>query len=153
MTILISLLALVATFYQLHLQRVHNEKSLQPLGQIDFLAREKQISVYIQNNGVGPLIVNRVTFMKEGISYNSIRDCLSLDPKSYFSIDVTDSAKKVVLAGAFLEVFSTHFEDHEGKLEQDKVKQELVPLTLKADCKDIYGNKIVIERDFQWFKR
>lgn len=62
-TVIISLLALLATFYQLHLQRVHNEKSLKPLAQIDLVDRDK-LSVHIPNNGVGPMIVETIFYLK-----------------------------------------------------------------------------------------
>lgn len=35
LSLIISLLALLATFYQAHLQRVHNQKSVQPLAEIN----------------------------------------------------------------------------------------------------------------------
>lgn len=132
---------------------MHNEKSLKPLGQINFVDRQSQIYVHVQNNGIGPLVVEQLTFIKDGQPYSSIKDCLDIDPKSYMSIDVSVSSKKVVLAGTYLEIFSIQFEDHEGKSEQDNVRQELSRLSLKAYCKDIYENKIVIERDFKWFIR
>ena len=43
LTLAISILALLATFYQLYLQRVHNEKSLKPLGQLDLYDSDKQL--------------------------------------------------------------------------------------------------------------
>ncbi len=71
MAIVISVLALIATFYQLYLQRLHNEKSLKPLAQIDFVDRKKLMYVHIQNNGVGPLVIDRLTFVKDGNSVES----------------------------------------------------------------------------------
>ena len=64
LSLAISVFALIATFYQLYLQRVHNEKSLKPLGQIYFSDRDKTILVQVLNNGLGPLIIDRLTFKK-----------------------------------------------------------------------------------------
>lgn len=69
------------------------------------------------------------------------------------SIDITDSEKKIVLPGAYLEVFSTHFEGHESEAEINHTKKQLGSISLKADCRDIYDNKITIQRDFTWFIR
>jgi hypothetical protein len=94
LAIIISLLALLATFYQLYLQRLHNEKSLKPIGQIDVGDRKKHIYVHIQNNGLGPLIIDKVVFIKNGIKYNSISECLKLDPKSYWHVSLNGTDKK-----------------------------------------------------------
>ncbi len=123
------------------------------MGQIDFRIIGKLMYVYIQNNGVGPLILDRFTFSKNGKSYSSIKDCLELNPDSYMSIDVTDSEKKVILPGTYLEVFSTRFEEHEGEAEISLVRNQLSTIALKADCQDIYNNRIIIKRNFNWFAR
>ncbi len=153
MAITISLLALLATFYELHLQRIHNRKSLRPLAQIDVFDREKLMYVYVQNNGVGPLIIDRLTFIKDGKRYDDIKDCLELDPKSYMHMQIKESVKKVVTPGSFLEVFSTRFEDHEGEKEMDAIRGQLAVLRLKVEGRDIYDSKIVVERDLHWFER
>ena len=152
MAITISLLALLATFYQLYLQRVHNEKSLKPLVQIDLLDRDRLLYVHIQNNGVGPLIVEKLTFVKDDKHYDKIEQCLSLSPRSYQHITVSDSVQKVVLAGAYLEVFAKQFsEDMQDQM--DDVRQQLASLKIKVESRDIYNNKMTVERDLLWFIR
>jgi len=49
-------------------------------------------------------------------------------------------------------VFEKNFENH---LEEDMedVRKQLTPITLKVDCRDIYGNKFSFERNFEWFSR
>ena len=152
MAIILSLIALLATFYQLHLQRVHNEKSLKPLVQIDLVDRHKLIGVHIQNNGVGPLIIERLTFFKNDKRYANIQDCLEFHPKSYQYIPITDSSKKVVLPGAYLEVFSTRLAE-QAKEDMDDVRQQLSILKLKMEGRDIYNNRVMAERDLHWFAR
>lgn len=147
------MLALLAIFYQLHLQRIHNEKSLRPLGQIDLLDSSKQIAVRICNNGLGPLIIDRLTFTKSDNIYSSITDCLGLDPKSYSHIPVNDVVKKVVLPNSYLEVFVATLEADEDEANLNRVRTEISPITLKAFCQDIHDNKITLERDFKWFSR
>lgn len=153
MALTISLLALLATFYQLHLQRVHNEKSLMPLAQIDLMDREKRLYVHIQNNGVGPLIVEKLTFLKDDKGYSSIKDCLDLNPRSYQHILITESAKKVIQAGSYLEIFSTLFEEGETDMDIDQARMQLASLRLRMEGLDIYNNKITIERELDWFVR
>ena len=153
MTVLISWLALVATLYQLYLQRIHNIKSLRPLGQIDLRDRENQIYIRVSNNGMGPMIIDRLLFVKEGKTYTTIEECLTLARQSYSAISVNESVRKVILPHAFLPVFEAHLAEHEEEAALDLVRDQLSPITLKVYFRDIYDNKMSVERDFRWFLR
>lgn len=153
MSLIISLLALLATFYQLYLQRVHNEKSLKPLVQINLTDDAGLIYVHIQNNGVGPFLVEKFLFSKNGRVYSNIRDCLKLSPRFYQYIPINESVKKVVPPGTYLEVFSKQFDGKVTDSEIDDVRHQLAVLKLKVEGRDIYNNRIVVERDFCWFER
>lgn len=147
------MLALLATFYQLHLQRVHNEKSLRPLGQIYFWDRDRTIAVRVVNNGLGPLILDQLTFSKSDHIYSSIEDCIDLAPTTYRRISVNDSVQRVTLPNSHLTIFETIFEDSDSEAYINRVRLELSAITLKVACRDIYDNRISLKRDFQWFSR
>lgn len=151
-SIIISVVALLATFYQAYLQRRHNEKSVKPLAQIDLPDHKKQIAVYVRNNGLGPLIIDRLIFAKDGNIQPRIKDCLDLDPKSYMHVSVSDLVKRIVLPNAHLIVFEKHVESL-TQAEVDHIREQLTPITLKVEGRDIYDNKITIERDLDWFSR
>lgn len=153
MAIIISVLALLATFYQLYLQRVHNAKSLKPLGQVDLLDLNRQLVIGVANNGMGPMIIDRITFFKDGNSSTNIENCLSLNARSYRRIPISESVKKVVLPNASFEVFATEFEDHEGEPEITNARKQLSAITLKVEYRDIYENKFTLERNLDWFAR
>ena len=153
MAIIISVLALLATFYQLYLQRVHNEKSLRPLGQIDLRDRNNQVSLNIANNGMGPMIIDRLTFFKNGNSYTNIENCLTLVPGSYSNLLINESVKKVILPNSSLKVFAAELEPREKETEIENVRKQLSPITLKVDYRDIYENKFTLERSLEWFSR
>lgn len=152
MAIIISLLALLATFYQLYLQRLHNEKSLKPLGQIDVGDRKKHIYVHIQNNGLGPLIIDSVIFTKDGIKYKTISECLKLDPKSYWHVSLKSIDKKVILPNAYFVIFDKNTKNNSPE-EIEDIKKQLTPITLKVSCHDIYNNTVSFERNLEWFSR
>jgi hypothetical protein len=152
-TVLISVLALVGLYCQVYLQRTHNEKSLKPLGQIDFRDRQNQLFVRISNNGIGPLIVDRLYFIKDGKCHPAIEECLDLDQRSYARVDGGESVRKVILPNTWLTLFETHFEEHDVEAAMDHVRQQLAAITLKVEFHDIYDNKMRIERDFKWFSR
>ncbi|WP_077920527.1 hypothetical protein [Spirosoma sp. 209] len=153
MAILISVLALLATFYQLHLQRVHNEKSLKPLGQIELPDHNKQLAVHIRNNGLGPLLIDRLTFVQHGQSYTAIDDCLALEPRSYMRVTIDDTVKRVILPHAYLVVFETRFDEHEREADINCVRKQLASITLTVEGRDMYDNHIVLTRNFNWFSR
>jgi hypothetical protein len=153
MALLVSILALVLTFYQLYLQRVHNEKSFKPLGVIEFLDRDRQISIYIRNNGVGPLIVNKLSFTRGEIQFENIEKCLTADPRSYMYFAFEDGLEKVVPPGGYLVVFESNFNEDEVVTKMDFIRQDLAGLSMQAQCKDIYDNKITLQRRLSWFNR
>ena len=152
MAITISLLALVATLYQLHLQRLHNEKSLKPLPQIVLIDKEK-LEVHIQNSGVGPLIVSNVSYNQADTTYTGISRCLSLAPQAFQHLEISKSSQKVIMAGASLEIFSTEFEKSDTSEFQDKIRRELALIEVTVEGEDIYKNKVTVKRSLQWFLR
>ncbi|WP_229598099.1 hypothetical protein [Runella aurantiaca] len=97
------------------------------------------------------MIIDRLTFTKAEQQYTNLEDCLELDRRSYMSISTGDKLKRVVLPNAHLIVFETQFEDHEDEAEKDTVRKQLAPISLKAECRDIYDNKIIFERTLEWF--
>lgn len=155
-SIIIPVLVLLVTVGQWHLQRmqqIHNEKSVRPFGQIVLGDRNKVISVYLWNNGLGPLIIDRFLFRKGGTVYASLDECLELDSKAYMHISAGDSAERVILPNASLTVFEKNFGDHADESHVDYVRKQLSPITLTVEFHDIYDNKMTIEREFRWFTR
>lgn len=144
---------MLVTLGQWHLQRVHNAKSVKPLGQIYFWDRDKTIAIRIVNNGLGPLIIDRLTFSKSDTIYSSIDECLELDARSYMHALLNDSVQRVVLPNSHLTVFETQFKDDEGEDRMNHVRKQLSSIILKVEGQGIYDNKIILERDFQWFAR
>ena len=152
-SILIPLLALIATFYQLRLQRLHNEKSLKPLGQITLSDHSNIIGVYLYNNGLGPLIIKQLIFSKSDTFYASIKDCLDLDARSYMHVAMDDLVERVVLPNSHLAIFEKNFGDHANDIDLNHIKVQLSHIKLKASCRDICDNRIILERNFKWFSR
>lgn len=132
---------------------MYNEKSLKPLAQIVLGDHEGEIFVRVKNNGLGPLMVQKITFTKDGKHFGNIEECLDLNPKTYMHIAEIESSKKIILPGAFLEIFHKQFADMAAESEMDLVRHKLAQITLKVIGQDIYDNKMTIERDFQWFER
>ncbi|WP_223834349.1 hypothetical protein [Spirosoma profusum] len=152
-TVLISWLAWFVLLYQVYLQRTHNEKSLKPLGQIDFRDRPDQLYIRVSNNGVGPMIVDRLHFSKYGKLYATIEDCLELDKRSYARLDGSESVQKVILPNSSLTIFEASLAPQENETAFNRIRDQLSSITLTVKFHDIYDNKMTIERDFHWFSR
>jgi len=148
----LSILALLATFYQLYLQRLHNEKSVKPLIQINLTDQNGLLYVHVQNNGLGPVILEKLVFTKAGQTYTDITQCLELNPKEYQRVIISGSVK-VVLPGEYLEVFSKQFREDISASVIDDARHQLADLKLTVLGRDIYDHKITIERNLKWFKR
>lgn len=131
---------------------MHNAKSLKPLGQIELGDGKNRIYVHIQNNGMGSLIVDNLTFTKDGFYYNTISDCLDLDSKSYWHTSIDNVLKKVIQPDSHLVVFEKNIENHSNE-EINRIKKELTPISLKLNYRDIYDNKFSFERNLKWFSR
>jgi len=153
LSLFLSILALLATFYQLYLQRVHNQKSLKPLGQIVLEDQRKTLAVHLRNNGLGPLIIDKLTCRKDGVTYDSLDACLSLPPRSYMHTPTNDSVRRVVLPNASLSVFDMRFDEHEDASLIEQARIQLAPITVQVEFRDIYDNQVTVGRDCQWFAR
>lgn len=102
---------------------------------------------------MGPMIIDGLTFFKEGNSYTSIDRCMNLANGSYSHIVINDSVKKVILPGASLEIFGAELEPYEEEKQMDNVRNQLSPILLRVNCRDIYDNKFTFERNLEWFSR
>ncbi|OOQ57507.1 hypothetical protein BC343_14735 [Mucilaginibacter pedocola] len=153
LTIILSVTAVLTTIYQAHIQRVHNVKSVTPLPQIDVVDKDRVLFIHVQNNGVGPMIVEKLTFYKNGQEYNSIQDCLEIDPKSYDHIEIRPTNQKIVIPGSYLDVFSKEFDESYTDEQIVFYRKELSLLHLKVEGRDVYDNRVVIERNLHWFAR
>ncbi|MEO7881294.1 hypothetical protein [Mucilaginibacter sp.] len=154
MSAILSILTLLALIYQLYLQRIHNEKSVKPLVQIDLTDNsERLIFLHVQNNGVGPFIAEKLLLFKDGQVYYNIKDCLSLSARDYQHVAISESVNKVIAPGAYLEVFSKQFDIKAADIEIDDLRRQLAAIKLKVEGRDIYDNKIAVERELTWFVR
>lgn len=101
---------------------------------------------------MGPLIVDSLTFTRDGSQFNAISDCLDLDSKSYWHTTINNVLKKVIQPNSHLVVFEKNIENHSNE-EIDRIKKELTPISLKLNYRDIYDNTFSFEKNLDWFSR
>ncbi len=100
-----------------------------------------------------PMIIDGLTFFKNGNSYTNIEHCLTLAPGSYSNLLINEYVKKVILPNSSLQVFAAELEPREEETEIENVRKQLTPITLKVDYRDIYDHKFTLERSLEWFSR
>ncbi|MCF0075747.1 hypothetical protein LZD49_35075 [Dyadobacter sp. CY261] len=121
--------------------------------QIVLTDQSSVVSVNLANHGLGPLIVESIAFVKDGQKYATITDCLDLEPRSYMHTAIRDEREKILLPGQNLEIFAAELSRTRDEAFLDDVRKQLSILGLEVQGRDIYDNKVAVERDFSWFSR
>lgn len=152
LSLIISFCALGLTCYEAYSDRLHNVKSVKPLCQIDLGDYKDKIYVYIKNCGVGPMIIDKITFTKAGQHFSAISDCLELDPKTYEHVEISDANIKAVTPNSFLVVFEKNIENLTDE-DVNQTKKQLTHISVKVNYRDIYDNKFIFEKNLKWFTR
>ncbi len=98
------------------------------------------------------MMIDKLTFTKQGHHYSAISDCLNLDPKSYWHVLLSDTVKKVILPNTHLVVFEKNIENYSQE-EIEPIRKQLACISLKVDYRDIYDNTFTLERNLEWFAR
>ncbi|WP_276088925.1 hypothetical protein [Pedobacter sp. JY14-1] len=157
LALLVSIVALIATFIQLEIQRKHNENSLRPVGQIDVKDKLNHMYVKVVNKGLGPMQVYKLIFTKGDVSYNSIEDCLAAHPKSYMHVNISESNLKTLSPNDSLDVFEKNFPAPAmGFFDDDQkigYQVDLSQIVLTVYYKDIHNNNYIITKNLDWFSR
>ncbi|MGQ0684702.1 hypothetical protein [Bradyrhizobium sp.] len=157
--LIVSFLALLATIANSVMQRRHNRKSVHPIGHISVGDYENQLFVRIRNDGIGPMIVKKVTVRNQenGETKGSIIDFMTDLPFDYqwttFVGDITDRA---ISANDHLTLILL-----EGDVQDDRflssrhlVRQLVSKLSIQVKYENIYGERMApASRNLDWFGR
>lgn len=159
----ISITSLIVSVLALHIQRVHNKKSVKPIGQITIGDYEEEIYVRIDNNGVGPLIISKfeaayLTLVKSNLIELIPED---LNQKIEWSSFVQEIEKKVIPSGERMILLKAK---HGGDKDASKItvhdqywselRRVLADITIKINYTDIYDSKPEeITRNLTFFNR
>jgi len=152
LALLVSVLSFGLSFMQVLIQRIHNKKTVTPIGQIDLGDLPEIIYVYVSNNGTGPLILKKLTFHKGGKYYFDIVDCLDLDKKAYNHVTINNEVSKAILPAKHFTVFELSYDTHSEDF-KTSLRKKIAEISMEAEYRDVYGTKYKVKRDFGWFTR
>lgn len=64
--LVVSLMSIVLTVWNMIAQRSHNRKSVLPIGQLTEGDYEDRIFVGVRNSGIGPMLIDKILVKKQG---------------------------------------------------------------------------------------
>lgn len=154
LALLVSVVSIWATVKAMRLQKEHNYKSFAPIPWISLADYEDQLSVKIFNNGVGPLIIDRVEVTDGRLRKPNVIDWMSSVP-THWSTFISELRNRSIAAGQSLTLLEWQTD---GSKSADKIRDlcrsELMKLKLVMHWRDIYDrSQPPSERSFEWFGR
>lgn len=159
--LLTSVVSIFFTYRGLRLQKVHNLKSVRPIGVIIAGDYEDDIYVRIDNNGIGPLLVTEIKVSSPHRKSMNIIDLVpqSLNEKVMWADFVAETQHRVIMPGKDLYLIRLTFDEvvalpdnqHEIKKE---IRNFLQDLTVDLSYTDVYERTLFKTiRKLDWFAR
>lgn len=134
------------------MQRTHNYMSLSPIAQIGIDDFPRALCVYVQNKGVGPMTVRRLTFHKGTDRAEIIDGFIPMDPRKYLHTTVSEDAPKSLLDQEKLFVIQIDVSDTSEK-QKELLRRTLAEITLEVEYTDIYNRRSQVKRKLDFFLR
>jgi hypothetical protein len=153
---LVSVVSIIIGFLGLWIQRLHNQLSVKPIGNIGIRDYADLLLISVSNAGTGPMIIKSVeTSNSEGNKLNYPIEWIpmTLKPKISFLINLENTA---ILNGTGANILEYHLDPakiNEAK-ERDAIRLILKNLTIRIKYMDIYGKEQPeITKNLDWFGR
>jgi hypothetical protein len=156
---LISFVSLYVSHKNAKHQETHDRMSVRPLVYIAVGDYENRVYVKIQNNGVGPLILKRITVEGAAEPNKPLIEAMpQLPPKAVWTSFVEDISGRSVLPGG--EIFLIDLEEGSSASRatftraRNKVRVALGTLAVKVEYTDVYDHYLPAAfRKLNWFHR
>lgn len=155
--IIIGFLSILLAFLTFRLNKKHQRLSVIPIGDISTWNYENKLSVLLENNGIGPLIITSFRATINGVSKNNIIDLMPQLPKgiywsNYFE-NFEGSAIKPSESIILLE-FSLNMKNRKESEFRDLIRRTLSEIVVEFNYTDIYGNpKKYLKHSLSRFER
>jgi len=158
--IVLSTVSLFLAFFTILLQRAHNHRSIRPVARIGYGDYTNRVFVNIKNHGLGPMIIDRIEFYKNG-KMTAEKSLVALMPKlssgvywETFSSEIKDRA---LAAGDKVTLISFKHRgpsDHGFGYHIDEIREALSDIRIKVFYRDLYNyNLQPAHADLSWFRR
>jgi hypothetical protein len=160
--LIVSILSVIFTWFTLKYQRLHNYKTVRPIGIIVAGDYENKIFIRLDNSGIGPLIIKKVVVKNKTLEASTVIDIIPTDLSK--RIVWTDFAaaleQKTIPAGQQLNLIvwtpNNYQDDNHGRISQDRtdLRRALKDVTVTLSYTDVYERNVFKdERSLDWFGR
>ena len=146
--LVVSVVSIVFAIIQVQLQRIHNKKTVKPIGRIRIGDYQNNIFVKVENNGVGPLIIKQILIKSKTLqTTKSLIDILPADlTKRITWANFTGSYEgRTIIPGQSLELIVwTINSSYKGKakdvIDKDRndLRKALKAISVSVTYTDIY---------------
>jgi hypothetical protein len=156
---LTAIVSIILTFISIFLQQKHNRISVAPIGQISGGDYENHIYVDILNNGLGPMVLEKleISSVDNNSSYSSLVKLMPTMPKGLvWETFSTASEGTVITAQGHKRLLSLRINaaSPEHVSYADRVRRSLGELTIQFTYCDMYGKRQnQCKREMSWFLR
>lgn len=141
--IIIAFLSIVLAFFTYRLNKKHQVLSVIPIGDISTWNYESKISVLLENNGIGPLIITSFKATTNGNSRNNIIDLMPQLPEgiywSNYFVNFEGAAIRPSESIILIEL-SINEKNKKQREVRDRIRRVLSSIEVEFDYTDIYGN-------------
>jgi len=156
--VFMSFISIILTFFSLRMQRNYIFKSVTPIGNFSFSDYENLISVKLVNAGIGPLIINRFTAIKEnGSMSKSIIELMPSLPRGlYWSTYFVNPEGFAILPSKSINLleFKGNMDDPAFCKARNMAREHLSKIELRLVYSDLYEREMPeIKESMVWFSR
>jgi hypothetical protein len=159
LAVFISLVSVFIALINFAMQRAHNRKALLPIGNLSLGDYENHIFVRLRNDGVGPMIVDRIVVKRianEEKMGSALIDLMpELDSGLRWTTFVKDISGRAFAASKHIDLVHLEGDPEQVKFitSRRRVREALSPLRVGVHYHSIYGQKLFVERNLDWFDR
>jgi hypothetical protein len=137
-SVIIALSSLFLSIVTLRRNRIHQILSVKPLCSILIKNYENEIGLYIQNNGIGPLIIENVVFTN--VTGQTSNNILVFIPDGEYADYTEDFIGKSILPGGRIVVFVIGGKGcNINRNKKDKLRKNLTGMEVSVLYRDVYG--------------
>lgn len=156
LAVVVSTISVGIAISNMKLQRIHNRKTLLPIGTISLGDYEQLLVVRLNNDGAGPLIIDDVSVIQSADNKKVGTALIDLMPSGVtWATFVNDIRGRAFRPGSEIELvkWEADEEDPAHVEERRRIREALYPLSVRVDYRSVYDEKRAVERRLDWFGR
>lgn len=154
----VSAVSIVLAIFNMTTQRTHNRKSLMPIAHVRLGDYENRIFVRLHNDGVGPMLIDRVVVSKRGAKAKKQTSLMEFMPELpagiLWTTFVADLSGWALSADKDITLLLLEGDPADQRFvgARQGVRQALSALKIEVKYRDIYGSRMPpAVRDLEWF--